>query len=123
MRNKSIIKIIIILLIFIFLILIAKVYLEKKNEKERMYGVEIPEGSLDFDMNLVKKIASKSDYFLAKDCIEKFYDYYINDKEIYNLLDNEYIKDFNLNEENIKNRYGSYNNIIVDITRYVLFTT
>ena len=120
-KSKKIKRIIIILLICILLIILLKMSFTKKENYEDLYGVEVLEGSLEFDLNQVKKVKSRSDYCLVKNCIEKFYNYYINNKDVYSLLDNEYIEKFNVNKNNLEGKFGNFGEVTVDITRNVLF--
>ena len=64
---------------------------------------------------------SRSDYYLVKNCIEKFYSYYKTDKDVYSLLDNEYIENFNVGRDEVKGRFGDFEEVTVDIIRNVLF--
>lgn len=123
-KSKKIKKIIVILLICILvLIVIMKLVSTKMKNEEEMYEIETVEGSLDFDLNEVEKIKSRSDYCLVKKCVEKFYNYYINNKDVCSLLDNEYIEKFNIKKDELDGRYGTFDNVTVDITRNVLFRT
>lgn len=120
-KTKKIRNIIIILLICILLVVTLKLISKKVEDNKKLDEVAILEGSLDFELNKVKKIQSRSDYCLVKSCIEKFYDYYINDKDVYSLLDNEYIKTFNIEKDNLQGKFGNFENVSVDITRNVLY--
>lgn len=120
MRDKSK-KIIIILLICIILIVILKIVASKNDIYKTVPGTEILEGSLDVDLNKVKKIQSRTDYCLVKDCIEKFYNYNANNNKVYSLLDNEYIELFGVKEDELEGKFGNFGKVSVDITRNVLF--
>lgn len=123
MKNKSkqIKKILSILLICILLIVIIKIITTKVQKNVEVDNIEIVDGSLDFDLNKVEKVKSRSDYCLVKKCVEKFYNYYTNNKDVFNLLDEEYINSFNIKENEIQGKYGDFEKVKLDIIRNVLF--
>lgn len=120
-KSKRIRKIIIIILICILLIVVLKIISSKIGNAQKIDDIDILEGSLDFDLNKVKKIQSRSDYCLVKECIEKFYNYNANDKDTYSLLDNEYIELFDVKKDELQGKFGDFKKVSVDITRNVLF--
>ncbi|MBO5413045.1 MAG: hypothetical protein J6A29_01845 [Clostridia bacterium] len=120
-KSKRIRKIIIIILICILLIVILKIISSKNSNAQKIDDIDILEGSLDFDLNKVKKIQSRSDYCLVKGCIEKFYKYNTSDKDVYSLLDNEYIELFDVKKDELQGKFGDFEKVSVDITRNVLF--
>lgn len=120
-KSKKIKRIMIILLICILLIAILKIISSKVSSSKEIDEIDILEGSLDFDLNKVKKIQSRSDYCLVKECIEKFYNYNANNKDVFSLLDNEYIQLFDIKKDELQGKFGNFGKVSVDITRDVLF--
>lgn len=114
-KSKKIKKIMIFLIIICAVLLVIKLKLPK--EEEKLSEIEIIDGAYSFEMNKVRKVSSRNDYCLVKECVEKFYDNYIKNKDIYSFLDDEYIDKFNIQRDNLNGKYGKFEGLTIDITK------
>lgn len=139
MKKDKKIMIILGLIIFILLTAIIIIYnLLNKGKAEQ----EIREDPAYVELEYQQKISAverKADYYIAKDCTEKYYHYYsalcnieeyadTDDEEeledalktnkniLYNMLDNEYIEQKKVTKENIDNNLKNIGEITVNVT-------
>lgn len=129
---KIAIAVIIVIIMLISAILVIILNKTRDNTNENLI-IEEGEEETPFDIykeeiNKVKAVTVRNDFFLVKKCIVTFYNNYLsycnskNDYEkVYNLLDKEYIDMFNITENNLIGEFGSYKKIDIDITNmYVI---
>ena len=116
MKKNSIV--IIFLLIFMFMFFCFLNYISKKDN-----FTEINSYSYNYEYNQIENVG---DYYLIKNCIEKFYyNYYLasyedlNKKCILDLLDNNIIKKYNVNINNILDVLGTVDKENVQIDNIV----
>lgn len=138
------IKKVIVLLIAIFVIIIGIIwYLTTQYKAYEKYGIdEQPMESTYVYDSTIKNVSVRNEYYSVKSCINKFYTYYkaiytninessITDAEIleslqkqkvkyvqavYNMLDEEYIKYYNLTEDNLKEHLNELGKMSMNIT-------
>ncbi|MGN1310587.1 MAG: hypothetical protein ACI4VP_02610 [Clostridia bacterium] len=111
------IKMIILTLILVCIVLIGIIALfNRRANKEVISETENIEGAYEFDLNKIKRVKNKSDYYLVNRCINKFYSNYIKNNDIYNLLDDEYINMFNIKEDNLNDKFGKFEDLKIDLT-------
>lgn len=109
-KNK---KSIIIVIIIILLLLINVILLNKLNKikKEKSQNIEQEEGTHisfysynnDENTDVIKVVSDRNDFFTMESCVNKYIQYLTQkDKEsIYKLLDETYIKEYNIKQENV----------------------
>lgn len=123
-----ILAILCIIVLTILVILLIKTIKKDNDGKILLDDIETPSDAYEVELDKVKIVQSRSDFFLVQDFIEIFYNNYLeynigndnNYKKVYNLLDDEYIKEFNISENNLKNKFGNYGSIKVDVTNMYL---
>ena len=102
---KNLKKILILLFIIIVIMILIMVILSNKENKEnREYLSTQGDNEITGKRN-VFEVKSKTTYFSVERCIKKYYENLDNNlnKALYNILDKNYIKSKNINEENILN--------------------
>lgn len=117
-KNNIFILIILFLIILLVIILmLLKVY-STRNQAS-------PENIVDIEVEYsIKRITNRSNYYIIKNCIDKFYIYYSTiqnygkngkTEEIYNMLDEEYIKYKEITQENILSKLRGVSSSKVNI--------
>lgn len=139
MKRKRILLAIIILLIILVICIIAILAILREQKQKSIPYEE--EGTIEIEINSqIEKVSNRNNYYIAKSCVTKFYTYYaaIYDSEneknvldeetssvenikkqnaevIYDLLDQEYIKDKQITKENILTKLSKINTSIINI--------
>lgn len=109
-------------------IVLVVLFVQKGNiENKLQEGTtvnEIENPSEKEEINQLKIISVRSEFLLVENCIKTFYQNYaaINSsgeqlERVYNLLDNDYIQEFNITKENLIGKYGNSKTIEVDVTK------
>lgn len=108
MKKKDILILIVTLLIVLLIVILILLKMVKINTTKATEEFK-PEIAVTVNKSL-DIITNRNDYYIVKNCIDKFYIYYStiqssgeNTKceELYNMLDNEYIKYREISQENI----------------------
>lgn len=138
MKNvlKLIILIVVILIICIISICILKIKVKNEEERSATPATHI---EAEQDSKVLERVSNNVDYYIVKNCTKNFYINYSqiynidsgdlilddtnanndvkeqNIKNIYNMLDDSYIKENNITLENLENKLSKINNVTVDI--------
>lgn len=134
MKNlKKIIIIVGIIILIITIIIFVILFNRKKMDKGILDDTFDSEEERFLITETTQRVSIKSDYYMVQNCIDVFYKYYqrlcnnINmgeteytkelDTIIFQLLDKDYVKDFNVNSANLIEKLGKYEDLIIDIDR------
>lgn len=112
MNKRKIILTIICILVIIIIIIIIKLILIKTNEKDE-YGREFIE-EVETKNNSINVVKNSIDFYTVKAIANKYFNalLYEETESVYNMLDLNYIKNFNITKENViekLNYFTEYN--------------
>ncbi len=113
----------IIVAIVLIVLFVQKGNIENKLQQNTTVS-EIENPSEKEEINQLEVVSVRSEFLLVENCIKTFYQNYaaINSsgeqlERVYNLLDNDYIQEFNITKENLIGKYGNSKTIEVDVTK------
>ena len=135
-KIKNWIIILSVILILLIGLLILVVY---QNRGKVIYGIDEPGDDTQYSLDTtVQPVKVRSNYYIAKDCVSRFYSYYMsasdtsiyegadqslikeaqldNVKALMNMLDEEYINKEGITANNLLTKLGKINNSTIEIT-------
>lgn len=135
-KIKNWIIILSVILILLIGLLILVVY---QNRGKVIYGIDEPGDDTQYSLDTtVQPVKVRSNYYIAKDCVSRFYSYYMsasdtsiyegadqslikeaqldNVKALMNMLDEEYINKEGITANNLLTKLGKVNNSTIEIT-------
>ena len=135
-KIKNWIIILSVILILLIGLLILVVY---QNRGKVIYGIDEPGDDTQYSLDTtVQPVKVRSNYYIAKDCVSRFYSYYMsasdtsiyegadqslikeaqldNVKALMNMLDEEYINAEGITANNLLTKLGKVNNSTIEIT-------
>ena len=139
MKKIKIIMPILIIIILIICIILAMIFIKQKNEEE-LDKPDLPFDDSEYIIpqeynSEIKNVTMRSNYYIAKGCVEKYYSYYTNmfaqtrengyteemqtraKEEMYNLLDTTYINENGITKDNINTKLSQINESVVNVTK------
>ena len=128
MDKKKLLILIIVLIILIVCIMATIIALQSdKNYEEKKEMTDMDEGIVEIQVdNQLKEVEIRNNFYIVKNCVNKFYSYrmeqeYIEEKlddaaVLYNLLDKEYINFKNITKENISKILPKIKTSVINIT-------
>ena len=139
MKKIKIIIPILIIIILIICIILAMIFIKQKNEEE-LDKPDLPFDDSEYIIpqeynSEIKNVTMRSNYYIAKGCVEKYYSYYTNmfaqtrengyteemqtraKEEMYNLLDTTYINENGITKDNINTKLSQINESVVNVTK------
>lgn len=139
MKKIKIIIPILIIIILIICIILATIFIKQKNEEE-LDKPDLPFDDSEYIIpqeynSEIKNVAMRSNYYIAKNCVEKYYNYYTNmfaqtrengyteemqtraKEEMYNLLDTTYINEAGITKDNINTKLPQISESVVNVTQ------
>ena len=132
-------KWIIILSVILVLLIGLLIFVVYQNRGKVIYGIDEPGDDTQYSLDTtVQPVKVRSNYYIAKDCVSRFYSYYMSasDTSIYegadadlvkeaqsdnvnaimNMLDEEYINAKGITANNLLTKLGKVNNSTIEIT-------
>ena len=133
-------KWIIMLIIILIIILAALIYTVYKNRGTILYGIDEQGSEITYELDKsIQQVSVRNNYYIVKNCVNKFYTYYMsifdinnnyyeedqsttqeaqkqNTEVIYNMLAKEYINSRNITKDNMLTKLEKINNSIVNVT-------
>ena len=114
-------KYVIILVVICILLIIAILFINREKHYDEI-GIEVPPIEYTLELNKAKITDNRNDFCEVEDIIDNFYSTYIyynkfdgEVEKLYNLLDDNYVKEFEITNSNLKNRYGDFKKVKIDI--------
>ena len=132
-------KWIIILSVILILLIGLLIFVVYQNRGKVIYGIDEPGDDTQYSLDTtVQPVKVRSNYYIAKDCVSRFYSYYMsasdtsiyegadqslikeaqldNVKALMNMLDEEYINKEGITANNLLTKLGKVNNSTIEIT-------
>ena len=114
-------KYLIILVVICILLIVAILFINREKHYDEI-GIEVPPIEYTLELNKAKITDNRNDFCEVEDIIDNFYSTYIyynkfdgEVEKLYNLLDDNYVKEFEITNSNLKNRYGDFKKVKIDI--------